>query len=269
MLLLNHGLDQLGDVTEGSIAGLRACQHQRDEGLIDHHGIGLIDNRHIGFGAHLISAFGDELIAQHIETELIDRAKDHVPGVDIPPLIAGELLGNCSVGDAEEIEHRAHPLIITSGQVGVHGDHMHALALQGITHRGHGSGQGLALARAHLHYIAGQEAQGALHLHVERRKAQGAARYLAHHAQQLGFIQDLAFANQAAIFKLLTHHGLCRGFPQFFFGGLSVTVSTSLCHHCHALLLILVGRRPHRFPEPVKCHECGLPFGSFVSLKGL
>ena len=137
MLLLLHGFDQFGDLPHRRGTRLGPGEHQRNQGLIHHHGICLVDDGNVGFGTHLILAPGDQLIAQHVEAQLIDRAEDHVAGINIAALIAVQILGNGAVAQAEEVEHRAHPRIVTRGQVGVHGDHVHALALQRVAHGGH------------------------------------------------------------------------------------------------------------------------------------
>ena len=50
--------------------------------------------------------------------------------------------------------HPAHPLRVAAGQVRVHGDQVHALALQGVQVDGHGRGERLALAGSHLCDVA-------------------------------------------------------------------------------------------------------------------
>ena len=87
---------------------------------------------------------------------------------------------------SEEPKHRAHPLRVALRQVLVDGDHVHAVAAEGVQIRRQRRHQGLALAGAHLGDLAAVQRQAADQLDVEMPQSQLAARRLAHQRKRLG-----------------------------------------------------------------------------------
>ena len=75
-----------------------------------------------------------------------------------------------------------------AGQIVVHGDHVDALAFQGVQVHRQGGHQGLALAGAHFGDAAGVQADAADHLHVEVALAQHPLGGLADRGE--GFVQQ-------------------------------------------------------------------------------
>ena len=88
--------------------------------------------------------------------------------------------------EAEEPEHRPHPVRVALRQVLVHRDHVHALAGERVQVRRQRRHQGLALAGAHLGDLAQMQRQAADQLHVEVAQPEHAARRLPHQGEGLG-----------------------------------------------------------------------------------
>ena len=69
--------DQLADEPDDlhlrRLAVRGARQHQRHQRLVDEHRVGLVDQRDVGVRRHQIVDVGDQLVAQHVEADLVDR----------------------------------------------------------------------------------------------------------------------------------------------------------------------------------------------------
>ena len=112
--------------------------------------------------------FGDHVVAQVVESELIIRAVGHVGGVGLPSgdraqlgrlFVAAVIFGIKQVGavvrnhanrEAHEGEDRAHPACIAAGKVVVHGHHMHTTATNGVDGGTERTNERLPFAGAHL-----------------------------------------------------------------------------------------------------------------------
>jgi len=113
--ILLTALDQIGDLPGRCRAGLGTSEHERDERLVHHDRIRLIDDGYVCIHPDGIFPARNELIAQHIEAQLIDRPEDDIALVDIPALISGQILVNSTVRQPEEVEHGPHPPVVTTG----------------------------------------------------------------------------------------------------------------------------------------------------------
>ena len=248
VLVFLHPLDQLGDLAGRGGAGLAARQDEWDEGLVDEHGVRLVNNGDVRGGADDLGALGGQVVAEDVEAELVDRAEDDVPLVDLATFVGGQFLLDGAVGEPEEVEHRAHPLVVTSGEEAVDGDDVDALALQCVADGGHRAGQGFALAGGHFGDVPVEQGEGALELDVEGGDAEGAASDLAEDGEQLRDVRD---ASLLAL-RCLDDRVSCGG-AELVVSGAGVALGVGLCDDRPGLLLILLRRRAHRTPEPVKC----------------
>ena len=129
-----------------------------------------------GFGRHQVVDVGDQLVAQHVEADLVDRGVGDVALVGGAPLVGGRLGGDPADGQAHRLEQRAHPFGVAPGEVVVDGDDVHAAARDGVPGGGDRAGQGLALAGGHLDDVARQHPQRAEQLNVERAQRRSRAR---------------------------------------------------------------------------------------------
>ena len=248
VLVFLHPLDQLGDLAGRGGAGLAARQDEWDEGLVDEHGVRLVNNGDVRGGADDLGALGGQVVAEDVEAELVDRAEDDVPLVDLATFVGGQFLLDGAVGEPEEVEHRAHPFVVAGGEEAVDGDDVDALALQGIADGGHRAGQGFALAGGHFGDVPVEQGEGALELDVEGGDAEGAAGDLPEDGEQLRDVLD------AAVLPLpCLDDRVCCGGAELVVGGAGVALGVGLCDDRPGLLLILLRRRAHRTPEPVKC----------------
>ncbi len=76
--------------------------------------------------------------------------------------------------EAQKLVNLAHPIGVALGQVIVDGDHVHAVAAEGVQVDGHGGDQGLALAGLHFRNHPLVQHYAAQELHVEGALAEGA-----------------------------------------------------------------------------------------------
>ncbi len=144
-----------------------AREHQRDQRLVDEHRIGLVDQRYVGVRRHQVGDVGDQLVAQHVEPDLVDGGIGDVALVCGAPLRGGRLGGDPADGQPHRFQQRAHPFGIALGEVVVDGDDVYVPAREGVPGGSDRTGQCLALAGGHLDDVAGQHPQRAEQLHVE------------------------------------------------------------------------------------------------------
>ncbi len=156
------------DLRRFPVAG--ASQHQRHQRLVDEHRIGLVDERHVGIGRHQVLDVGDQLVAQHVEPDLVDRGVGDVGLVRLAAFRCGRLGGDPADREAEGFDQRAHPFGVAPGQVVVDRDDVHVAPADGVAGRRDGARQRLALTRCHLDDVACQHPQRALQLNIERAK---------------------------------------------------------------------------------------------------
>ena len=159
------------DLRRLSVGGAR--QHQRHQRLVDEHRVGLVDQRHVGVRRHQVVDVGDQLVAQHVEADLVDRAVGDVALVRRPPLLGRRVGRDPADGQPQRLDQRAHPFGVAAGEVVVDGDDVHVAAADRVAGRGDRTRQRLALTGGHLHDVAGQHPQRALQLHVERPQRGG------------------------------------------------------------------------------------------------
>ena len=162
-----------------------AGQDQRHERLVDQHRIGLVYERDIRIRRHQVCDIGDQLVAQDVEADLVDRRVGDIALISGPPLLAGRVGGDPADREAQRLDQRSHPLRVAAGKVVVDGDHMHIAAAERVAGCRDRAGQRLAFAGGHLHHITVEHPQRPQQLHVERTQAGGALRRFPGQGQEL------------------------------------------------------------------------------------
>ena len=221
-----------------------AGQHQRHQRLVDEHRVGFVDERHVRVRRHQILDVGDQLVAQHVEPDLVDRGVGDVALVGLAALLGGRVGGDPADGQPHRLDERAHPFGVAAGQVVVDGDDVHAAATEGIARRRDRAGQRLAFTGGHLDDVAGQHPQRALQLDVERPQRGGALGGLAGDRQEL---RDVVGLGQILEIQQL------RGLAQLLVvevGGLLVKLRRGI-HLRYRAGPIPFGAGAEQLPEPI------------------
>ena len=191
------------EVQVGRLLGL-AADDQRRAGLVDEDVVDLVDDREAALALHALVEFEDHVVAQVVEAELVVRAVGDVGCVGLAPghrsQVEQPLVGRRVArlederrvvrdhpdADAEEVEDRAHPLRVASGEVVVDGHDVHAAAGQRVEDRGERADERLALAGPHLGDLALVEDGRPDELDVEVAHAERPLHRLAGHREDLG-----------------------------------------------------------------------------------
>ncbi len=164
----------------------RAGDDQRGARLVDEDRVDLVDQAEVVAALHALVQAPRHVVAQVVEAELVVRAVGDVGVVGHPALFRRQLGQDHADRQTEEAVDAAHPLRVALGQVVVRGDHVHALARQGVEVRRQHRGQGLALTGAHLGDLAEVQRRATHELHVEGPLAQRALGTLADDGERLG-----------------------------------------------------------------------------------
>jgi len=240
--------DQLADQPDDldlwhlAVGGAREDKgHQR---FVDEHRVGLIDQRHVGVGRHQIVDVGDQLVAQDVEADLVDRGVGDIALVRLAPLLGRRLGGDPADRQPHRLDQRAHPFGVAAGQVIVDGDDVHVAPAARVAGRRDRTRQRLTFTSRHLNHVAGQHPLRAMQLDVERLQRGGPLGRLAGDRQEL---RDVRRFGQIVEVQQL------RGLAQLLVvkvGGLLVELRR-VAHLRHRPGLILVGAGAEQLPEPV------------------
>jgi hypothetical protein len=177
--------DEPDDLQPRRLAMGGARQHEWHQRLVDQHRVGFVDEGDVGVGRHQVVDVGDQLVAQHVEADFVDRRVGHVASVGGAAFVGGRLGGDPADGQTHCLKQRAHPLGVAAGQVVVHRDDVHAAARDRVSRGSDRPGERLALAGRHLDDVAGQHAQRAEQLNVKRPQARCPLRCLTGDGQEL------------------------------------------------------------------------------------
>ena len=240
----NQVADEPDDFDLRRLAVRGACQHQRHQRLVDEHRVGLVDQRDVGVRRHQVVHVGDQLVAQYVESDLVDRAVGDVALVRRAPLLGRRVGRDPADCQPQRLDQRAHPFGIAACEVVVDGDDVHVAAADRIARRGDRTRQRLALTRGHLHDVACQHPQRALQLYVERPQRGGPFGGFSGDRQEL---RDVGGIGEAAELQQL------GGLQQLLvveIGGLLVELRGAV-DLGHRTCLIPVGARPEHPPEPI------------------
>ena len=120
--------DQLDDLQPRRLPVGGAGQHQRHQRLVDQHRVGLVDQGHVRVGRHQVGDVGDQLIAQHVEADLVDRGVGDVALVGGAALLAVDSAVIQPTVRPMRLQQRTHPLGVAAGQIVVDGDDVHVPA---------------------------------------------------------------------------------------------------------------------------------------------
>ena len=128
---------------------------QRRTGIVDQHGVDLVDDGIVVFALHQLFGVAGHVVTQVVEAELVVGTVGDVAVVGAATCgRVGFVLVDAVDGEAEELIHRAHPLRVTFGQVVVHGDDVDTFAGEGVEVDGQGSHEGLTFTGGHLSDLA-------------------------------------------------------------------------------------------------------------------
>ncbi len=236
--------DQPDDLELRGFAVRCARQHQRHQRLVDEHRVGLVDQRDVGVRRHQVVDVGDQLVAQHVEPDLVDRGIGDVALVCGAALRGGRVRGDPADGQPHRFQQRAHPFGVAPGQVVVDGDDVDVPAREGVPGGGDRTGQRLALAGGHLDDVAGQHPQRAQQLHVERPQPGRALGRLAGDREELRDVLRVC-----EVFEVQQLGGLAQ-LLVVEVGGLVVEVGRR-AHLRERAGLFPVGAGAEQLPEPV------------------
>ena len=153
--------DQPDDLELRGLAVGGAREHQRHQRLVDEHRVGLVDQRDVGIRRDQILDVGDQLVAQHVEADLVDRGIGDVALVGVAPLVGGGFGGDPADRQPHRLQQRAHPFGVAAGQVVVDGDDVDVAAAERVAGGRDRARQRLALAGGHLDDVTGQHPQRA------------------------------------------------------------------------------------------------------------
>ncbi len=179
----HHGGDlERIDRRIGHVAG----DDQRNPRLVDENRIGLVDDGVVERPLHDLVGVCRQLVAQKIETGFLGRGIGNVRSVGLPARGEGQALLHVADGQAEKTVDRPHPFRIAAGQVVVEGQHVCAVAGQGMPeHRRDGS-ERLAFACLHFDDLACGQGESGDDLHVIRTQPDGTVRHFPHQGERLG-----------------------------------------------------------------------------------
>ncbi len=185
--VLGEGLHHLVDrKVEVRLVLSRSRNDQRGTRLVDQDRIDFIDDREIERPLHHLPAFVLHVVAQVIEAELVVGRIGDIRIIRIAPLLLADVGHDHPNRQAEELVQAAHPFGVARGEVVVHRDDVHALALDRIEIGRQCGDQRLALARTHLGNFAAVQDDAADHLDIEMAHAEHADRCLAHRGEGFG-----------------------------------------------------------------------------------
>ena len=163
-----------------------AGENHRGHGLVEQDAVCLVYQHERRLALHL-PLFGlRQLIAQVVKAELAVRAVEHVAGVGGLFLLKGHPRLGHGDADAQRLVHRAHPLAVAPGEVGVDRGDVRPPAAERVQARREHGGHGLALARVHLRHAALRHRDGAQHLLGVRGDGESAPERFVHQRIRLG-----------------------------------------------------------------------------------
>ena len=111
---------------------------------------------------------GHHVVPQVVKAHLIVGAVGDVAGIGGLLLLGGHPCHGKAHGQAHKVEHTGHHLPLVLGQVFVDGDHVDALAGEGVQIGGQGQGEGFAFTSLHLADAALVQDDATLDLHREQ-----------------------------------------------------------------------------------------------------
>ena len=133
----------------GGLAALSGNDKRRP-GLVNQHGVNLIDDTVIQVAQHQLLLINGHVIAQVIESQLIICHVSNVAGICLLTLFTCHVVQYNAHGHAQESVHLTHPLGVTLCQIVIDRYDLDALSLQCIQVCGTGGYQSLTFTSTHL-----------------------------------------------------------------------------------------------------------------------
>ena len=129
----------------------RTGNNQRGTGIVNQHGVDLIDNRVMMLALYQIFRVNRHVIPQIVETEFIIRSESNICLISLPSL-RGIRLRLVNTINRQPVEHvkRSHPLGVTFCQVIIDRNHVYPPTCQGIQEYRQGSHQRFTFTGSHL-----------------------------------------------------------------------------------------------------------------------
>ena len=166
-LLLEHRGDLIHLHVELGVVFRLPRDDQRGPRFVDEDRVDFVDDRIIERALDPFAGRVDHVVAQIVKTELVVGAVGDIRGIGFLLRSMGHLREVHADAQTQEAVDPAHPVRVTTRQVVVDRDDMHALARQRVEVDRERRGQGLALTGAHLGDLAVVQHHAPDHLHVE------------------------------------------------------------------------------------------------------
>ena len=169
LLRIDHGLHLRAILVEELLLtlGHGAGDDQRRTGIVDQHGVDLVDDGVVMLTLHEVLRADGHVVAQVIEAELVVRAEGDVREVSLAALVGiGLVLVDAVHRESMKHVERAHPFGVTLGEVIVDGNHVHPFTGEGVEKDGERGDKCLTLASGHLGNLALMEHDATKELHV-------------------------------------------------------------------------------------------------------
>ncbi len=119
-------LVQLGGLSTGT------GNNQRRPGLVNQHGIHLIDDSIVQVPLHQFFFVYHHIVPQIIKSQFVVGGIGDIAVIRLSSLIVVHIVENHAHGQAQKLMNLSHPLRITLCQIVIHRNDMHALSFQGI-----------------------------------------------------------------------------------------------------------------------------------------
>ncbi len=210
------GLELGDDAIDLVIEVRRQLRRPRDDErrprLVDQDAVDLVHDREMMAALHVVRELELHVVAQVVEPEFVIRAVGDVAGVCHLAFGVGEIVLDDADRHAEEAIDLAHPLGVAAGEIVVHGDDVHALAVERVQIDGQRRDERLAFARLHLGDLSLVENRAADELHVEMAHPEHPSPRFADDGKRLGHevVDRLALGEPFAEFDGLGPEALVR-----------------------------------------------------------
>ena len=133
----------------------RTGDDKRRTGIVDQHGVDLIDDGEIMFALYEVLGMSGHIVAQVVEAELVVGAECDVAVVGLATFVRIGLIAVDAIdGQAMELVEWSHPFAVTLGEVIVHGYNVYTIMSQGVQEDWQRSHKCLTFTSCHLGDLA-------------------------------------------------------------------------------------------------------------------
>ena len=145
----------------------RAGDNQRSTGIVDEHGIDLVDYGIMMLALYEVLKGNGHIVPEVVKTELIVGTERYISIVgSLAGLGIGLVLVDAIYGKPVEHVKRPHPFGVSFREIIVDCHHMHALSGQGVQENRKRSDKGFSFAGRHFRYFPLMQGDSADELHV-------------------------------------------------------------------------------------------------------